>query len=534
MKKTSTLSLVVKVVDVNDHVPQFEQAEYKLRIPENNPSEVALLKVTALDDDENENSFLEYNILEVIEFLDEGVENFFENYAGLRIVDEIKENGHVIEYSGNSKNHSPYEIIDQKNYSDITITDDEKSYTAYWRSNYLFDDLNSTNANYSTIFQRNNFYEIKRSSGRVETFYKAMTKKHFSLKDLENQLNEYNFKSNGHGFSQKNNNHINMFRINELSGEIYFLGSLDREKVPHYILLVTARDHGKEVSLTGVARILVSLDDVNDEKPIAIGNHEFRVNENSKSPIYLGVIDFIDRDLPPYNEYNVHLINVQNACALKKQESFYSKPVFENRLQSVQQNENFIEFNKKINNKVLENENYENKLSSHYENFRNKGFGKFTSKQHFNWQQTNQLKNLQKKRKRQIIQLKHQIPYFMSDFSRQTTSETFSKSHIYHTKNNFQSLSRIKKFKTYPNDYYENMVFENATGKSIFSVTTSGQLFLNQSLDRELCDSYYLTLISRDQRNPMLHSITTATVIVSCIQYFKIFSKILYLGNNWV
>ena len=60
---------------------------------------------------------------------------------------------------------------------------------------------------------------------------------------------------------------MNHFTVVEDNGHILVGGSLDREMIPSYRLIVEARDQGKP-SLASRISIIIDIDDVNDNPPI--------------------------------------------------------------------------------------------------------------------------------------------------------------------------------------------------------------------------------------------------------------------------
>lgn len=64
-EQRSTRALVtVDVLDVNDNAPTFEQETYTAVIPENAPSGVSVVNITATDPDEDKGGVINYEIID--------------------------------------------------------------------------------------------------------------------------------------------------------------------------------------------------------------------------------------------------------------------------------------------------------------------------------------------------------------------------------------------------------------------------------------------------------------------------------------
>lgn len=56
--------MTVDVLDVNDNAPTFEQEAYTAVIPENAPSGVSVVNITATDPDEDKGGMINYEIID--------------------------------------------------------------------------------------------------------------------------------------------------------------------------------------------------------------------------------------------------------------------------------------------------------------------------------------------------------------------------------------------------------------------------------------------------------------------------------------
>lgn len=96
--------------------------------------------------------------------------------------------------------------------------------------------------------------------------------------------------------------------IDPHNGLVTTLVSLDREKQARYIFEVTAMDGGYPQH-TSTATLTLSIDDVNDERPIfSQAAYSFGTFENQGNGTEIGTLSAHDMDLPPYNIYEFTLI----------------------------------------------------------------------------------------------------------------------------------------------------------------------------------------------------------------------------------
>ncbi|XP_042193825.1 LOW QUALITY PROTEIN: protocadherin Fat 4 [Callorhinchus milii] len=103
-------------------------------------------------------------------------------------------------------------------------------------------------------------------------------------------------------------NEMGAFSINPQTGQVSVAAELDRESTPVYNLSVLAVDSGVP-SATGSTRLLVNLEDINDNGPtLAITSGE--VKENQGSGVTVMTLSATDPDLPPnQGPFTYHLLS---------------------------------------------------------------------------------------------------------------------------------------------------------------------------------------------------------------------------------
>ena len=94
---------------------------------------------------------------------------------------------------------------------------------------------------------------------------------------------------------------MDMFSIDETSGVISAVKSLNREDVKQSVFQVYATDRG-DSPRTGIADVIITIQDVNDERPVFTSlNYAFNVAENALIGSAIGNVSATDNDGFPYN-----------------------------------------------------------------------------------------------------------------------------------------------------------------------------------------------------------------------------------------
>ena len=76
----------------------------------------------------------------------------------------------------------------------------------------------------------------------------------------------------------------NIFGINQRSGEVYLLSSLDRETKDSYQIKIVAKDGGGKTELSSSVKLSIHVMDVNDNPPIFYPKEYFVFVPPSDSP----------------------------------------------------------------------------------------------------------------------------------------------------------------------------------------------------------------------------------------------------------
>lgn len=93
------------------------------------------------------------------------------------------------------------------------------------------------------------------------------------------------------------------FAVSRDTGIVSATSSLDREGAERHRFLVLAIDGGSPPR-TGTATVVVTVTDVNDERPLfSQDSYAFEVEENQPQGSFVGAFSARDRDAPPFNDF---------------------------------------------------------------------------------------------------------------------------------------------------------------------------------------------------------------------------------------
>ncbi|XP_040597874.1 protocadherin alpha-11 isoform X8 [Mesocricetus auratus] len=260
---TGTVRLWVCVLDVNDNDPEFDHLEYKVRIMENAAKETLVIKLNATDRDGGANGQLEYSLKSV----KPSVKSLFtldENNGELRV------NG-TLDYEEN------------KFYEIEVLATDKGTPPMVGHCTVLVEILDAND----------NAPEVTLTSLSLPVREDAPPNTVIALISLA----DLDYGVNGQVTCSLTPNVP--FKIVSTFKNYYSLvlaSSLDREQVPTYDLVVTARDAGSP-SLWATASVSVQVADVNDNAP-AFAQPEYTVfvKENNPPGAHIFTVSATDAD----------------------------------------------------------------------------------------------------------------------------------------------------------------------------------------------------------------------------------------------
>lgn len=110
----------------------------------------------------------------------------------------------------------------------------------------------------------------------------------------------------------------NLFKVDEISGDVSVKGNLDRETYPRYDLKIEARDEAKEdPQLISVADLVVVLEDINDNPPVFVPKvYRIKVPEDAPPGTVLLWVESYDLDLGSGGTVSYNLKNTEGGTFL--------------------------------------------------------------------------------------------------------------------------------------------------------------------------------------------------------------------------
>ena len=229
---SSSILVPVRVTDQNDNSPRFVGAPYKASIQENNYVGATILKVTAIDRDENENGLISYHM--------DG-----DNYDTLH----IDENSGLI----TAKAVFDYEQTNLYYFTVIARDKGKEPRSAEIKVSLAVIDTND---------EAPRFMQVKYAFGVKENQPPGTSVSQVSAIDRDSApFSEFVYSLD----------HLSKgsdaFRIDSLTGKITTKKVLDREQQSSYHIVAIATDRG-DPPLSSSASIIVYIGDTNDNRPI--------------------------------------------------------------------------------------------------------------------------------------------------------------------------------------------------------------------------------------------------------------------------
>ena len=263
--KSTSVSVYLTILDLNDNTPTFTEYSYKDDISENAKIGSNVLRVQARDEDESQNGSIAY-----------------------RIVDgDSKRVFHISDTTGQISVAGTLDHELQSVYIlNVTASDNGKSRLSSWTVvsiNIL--DVNDNipvfkKLNYSFTVVEN--YPLGTVIGRIVA-------------------SDPDAGKNGQLKYSLTGGDARLFSVNERTGTLRTAYSFDREKIDFYLFKVVASDNGSPTALSSIAWIYVSILDENDNDPKFSLNQPYTatVFENSPVGTLVMIINASDQDVGP-------------------------------------------------------------------------------------------------------------------------------------------------------------------------------------------------------------------------------------------
>eukprot|EP00118_Oscarella_pearsei_P019174 m.202185 g.202185 ORF g.202185 m.202185 type:complete len:4095 (+) comp39606_c0_seq6:120-12404(+) len=244
-RKSATTTVVVTVTDINDNAPIFKPI-VPVTIPENSLVGQPVITLTATDADSSVNADVTYAITKGNTDSDFTLDTTKGTILIAKTLDIERTARYDLEVTVTDKGTPPMSAVITV---EINIADVNDNPPVFAKSSYsaTYDEGSYSSANIQTV----------------------------SASDKDQGVNglvRYNITSG---------NAAKLFQIDAKSGEITVTGTLDRETTPSYDLTITATDQALVVR-SGTTRVLVTLNDVNDNAPaFAEKSYTGTINENA-------------------------------------------------------------------------------------------------------------------------------------------------------------------------------------------------------------------------------------------------------------
>uniref|UniRef100_A0A8D1SRK8 Protocadherin alpha subfamily C, 2 n=1 Tax=Sus scrofa TaxID=9823 RepID=A0A8D1SRK8_PIG len=261
---TGTVQLLVTVLDVNDNAPSFGQSEYEVKIFENSDDGTIVIRLNASDRDEGSNGEISYSFNSLVPPIVTNKFRIDSNTGEIVIqgnLDFEKENLYKIRIDATDKGHPPMaghctvlvKVLDKNdNVPQIALT----SLSLPVRED----------AQFGTVIALISVSDL--DSGANGQVTCSLTP-HVPFKLVSTFKNYYS---------------------------LVLDGTLDRESVASYELVVSARDGGSP-SLWATARVSVEVGDVNDNAPVfAQPEYTVFVKENNAPGCHIFTVSARDAD----------------------------------------------------------------------------------------------------------------------------------------------------------------------------------------------------------------------------------------------
>ncbi|CAK6446141.1 unnamed protein product [Pipistrellus nathusii] len=261
---TGTIQLHITVVDANDNAPAFDRTLYVVKLPENVPNGTLVIKLNASDLDEGLNRHISYSLST------DSLPNVKSKFHIDSVTGEIMVKGHI-------------DFEESKSY-EILVEGIDKGQPPLTGHCTIMVEVEDTNDNVPVMEFKSLSLPIREdaSLGTVIALIR--------VSDLDSGANGQ--------VTCILSPHV-PFRLVSTFKNYYSLvldSALDREKLSHYELVVTARDAGSP-SLSASASVSVEVADVNDNAPtFAQPEYTVFVKENNPPGCHIFTVSAWDAD----------------------------------------------------------------------------------------------------------------------------------------------------------------------------------------------------------------------------------------------
>ncbi|KAH0616155.1 hypothetical protein JD844_027065 [Phrynosoma platyrhinos] len=258
---SSTGTLVISVLDINDNPPIFEYREYSATVSEDTPSGMEILQVYAASRDIEANAEITYSIISGNEH---GKFSIDSKTGAIFIIGDL-------DYESSPEYYLTVEATDggTPSLSDVVTVN-----------------INVTDINDNTpVFSQDTYHAVISEDAEVEQSIVTV------------MAADSDGPSNSHiRYSIIDGNQENQFTIDPTLGEVKVAKLLDREKISGYTLTVQASDNGNPPRIN-TTTVNIDVSDVNDNPPMfSKGNYSIIIQENKNIGFNIQQLIVTDKD----------------------------------------------------------------------------------------------------------------------------------------------------------------------------------------------------------------------------------------------
>uniref|UniRef100_A0A8B9J1D2 Protocadherin Fat 4 n=1 Tax=Amazona collaria TaxID=241587 RepID=A0A8B9J1D2_9PSIT len=275
VSRSSVASLVIFVNDINDHPPVFGQSVYTVNISEEVPLGSYVRGLSATDRDSGLNANLKYSIVSGNEL------GWFRISEHSGLVTTAGPEGAT---AGHAAGMSTSSRLDRETATQVVLNISARDQGVQPRFSYaqLVVTILDVNDNKPRFSQPEGYQVSVAENSPSGTELLVLSATDGDLGDNGTVLTPGR-----------------IFRLDPVSGKLSTISQLDREEQAHFSLQVLATDLGSP-PLSSIARVNVSLLDVNDNSPVFYPVQYFaHIQENEPAGTYVTTVSATDPDLGP-------------------------------------------------------------------------------------------------------------------------------------------------------------------------------------------------------------------------------------------
>ncbi|XP_077997938.1 protocadherin Fat 4-like [Glandiceps talaboti] len=285
---TSTMDILVNILDINDNAPDFNPSSYTCDIMENTPPGKEFLQVSATDPDEGLNGTIEFSITDGNDGNDFAIDEDSGVIVLSNSVDRERQPQYVLTIMAKDKGLPPQSSSTDVTINLLDINDNIPEFTEEYMTVYIDENYNNT----PVLVKRCHAVDDDDGSNGQLTFQILKVTLDPDIPDI---IVPY---CGGVGMATQNIKTLedSYFAINSSNGDVYVTEALDREKESKYYLVLAAHDAGSP-SLTGTGILEIQVNDINDNQPeFTQAEYWAKIQEEQDTHVFVTTVTATDKD----------------------------------------------------------------------------------------------------------------------------------------------------------------------------------------------------------------------------------------------